>query len=208
MNDPVNEILIAAPTDVDLVAEVIGEAFEPLLVAEWLVDEDAERRLVLEAHTRLWVQRALEVGGRVTVLRTGDAACITAAAVVFPVVHGTPPSPIGYDLALAQACGHWTPRFRRLDRVLASHRPPDGPHLHLAFLAVQPSHQRQGLGTALLTEIVQRFPLLPVSLEASSLGSRELYRRLGFVDDGDPLVLPDGPQLWPMWRPALGGMEP
>lgn len=203
MNDT---ILTAASTDVDAITDVIAEAFESLEVAEWLVEDDPQRRPTLAAHTRLWVQRALELG-KATMIRTGDADCITAAAVVFPIILGGPPLPIDYDARLEQACGPWAARFRDLDRLLASHQ-PGHPHLHLAFLAVRPSHQRQGLGSALLTEIRHQYPLLPVSLEASSDDSRALYQRCGFVDDGDPLVLPNGPSLWPMWRPASADTEP
>ncbi|QYN34952.1 hypothetical protein K1T35_42510 [Pseudonocardia sp. DSM 110487] len=43
---------------------------------------------------------------------------------------------------------------------------------------------------------------LPAYLEATSLRSRSLYERHGFRDAGDPIQLPDGPSLWPMWRPT------
>ncbi|MFJ8632616.1 hypothetical protein [Streptomyces sp. NPDC093568] len=41
-------------------------------------------------------------------------------------------------------------------------------------------------------------------LEASSVRSRRLYERLGFEPEGEPIALPDGPRMWPMWREPRG----
>lgn len=41
---------------------------------------------------------------------------------------------------------------------------------------------------------------VPVYLEASTPRNRALYERHGFRDHGEPIPLPDGPRLQPMWR--------
>jgi hypothetical protein len=41
---------------------------------------------------------------------------------------------------------------------------------------------------------------MPGYLEASSMRSRALYERHGYVFMGKTLDLPDGPHMWPMWR--------
>lgn len=68
--------------------------------------------------------------------------------------------------------------------------------------------QGEGLGTALIGSALDRCDRegRAAYLEASSARSRLLYERLGFEAAGEPLLLPDGPHMWPMWRePRPGG---
>jgi ribosomal protein S18 acetylase RimI-like enzyme len=60
---------------------------------------------------------------------------------------------------------------------------------HLARLAVLPSHQRKGLGTALVKDAVQSVQafglgLLSVNTQENNLSSRKLYEKLGFRKTG------------------------
>jgi GNAT superfamily N-acetyltransferase len=87
--------------------------------------------------------------------------------------------------------------------ILTEQRHPVGrEHLYLAFLGVVPGAQGSGTGGRLLREGLARADAerLPAYLEASSARSRPFYERHGFRATGDPIVLPDGPRLWPMWR--------
>ncbi|GAA0931753.1 GNAT family N-acetyltransferase [Pseudonocardia zijingensis] len=87
--------------------------------------------------------------------------------------------------------------------ALVDQRYPVGrPHLYLAFLGVVPGVRGRGTGGALLRERLARADAdrVPAYLEASSARSRSLYERHGFRTTGAPIVLPDGPRLWPMWR--------
>ena len=72
------------------------------------------------------------------------------------------------------------------------------------FLGVVPGARGRGLGGALLRDRLVRADAegMPAYLEASSPRSRALYERHGFRATGDPIHLPDGPPLWPMWRAA------
>ncbi|MGH3713255.1 MAG: GNAT family N-acetyltransferase [Micromonosporaceae bacterium] len=114
------------------------------------------------------------------------------------------PGPKDYQRLLDEAVGSlYRGRFTQLDRLLADAHPTD-PHAHLAFAAVTPKRQHEGIGTAL---IAHRHALLDYQgraayLEASSPASRDLYARLGYAETGNPLTLPghDGPSFWPMWR--------
>jgi ribosomal protein S18 acetylase RimI-like enzyme len=78
---------------------------------------------------------------------------------------------------------------------------PTQPHAYLFLLGTRPRWQNQGLGSALLRELLERCDRdrIPSYLNASSAASRRLYRRHGFEVTGE-IVLPDGPSLWPMWR--------
>ena len=92
-----------------------------------------------------------------------------------------------------------------LDALFDQHHPTD-PHHHLAFLAVHPDQQGQGLGSALLADYHARLDQRGVAayLEASCERNRDLYLRHGYRPMGEPFRLPDGPPMWPMWRPPAG----
>ncbi|MHA6624661.1 GNAT family N-acetyltransferase [Pseudonocardia sichuanensis] len=87
--------------------------------------------------------------------------------------------------------------------ILTEQRHPVGrEHLYLAFLGVVPGTQGSGTGGRLLRDRLARADVerLPAYLEASSARSRPFYERHGFRTTGDPITLPAGPRLWPMWR--------
>ena len=74
---------------------------------------------------------------------------------------------------------------------------------HLALMAVRPSMQRAGMGSALLQHqhvLLDQWGL-PAYLEAADPTSRRLYSRHGYLDHGEPFpCTPAGPLLYPMWR--------
>lgn len=39
---------------------------------------------------------------------------------------------------------------------------------------------------------------------ARAARSRHFYRRHGYAERGQPIRLPDGPPMWPMWREPTG----
>jgi ribosomal protein S18 acetylase RimI-like enzyme len=187
----------AVATDAGWICELIGVAFQPLAVSQWLVPDPDRRAEVLPANFRIHVEHALMVG---QVHATADQS---AVAVWFPRDGDRPlPEPLAYEQRLAAACGEATERFRELDELFDRHHPAD-PHHHLAFLAVRPDQQRQGLGSTLLRHHHAHLDAKGVGayLEASSAESRNLYLRHGYRVTSAPFHLPDGTPMWPMWRP-------
>ncbi|PZF88553.1 GNAT family N-acetyltransferase [Micromonospora deserti] len=187
------------PAETALVAGRIAEAFLVLDATAWLVPDPGEREAVLAGHFEIMVDHAMRHG---LVYGTADRAGV---AVWLPSVGEPAPPPEDYDARLAAACGEWTPRFAHLDELFAVHHPhPD--HHHLAFLAVAPARQGEGVGTALLRHHHAWLDAngMPGYLEASSEHSRDLYARHGYRV-GELFRLPDGTPFWPMWRePAAG----
>jgi ribosomal protein S18 acetylase RimI-like enzyme len=181
------------------IAELIAVAFHPLAVARWLVPDPARRAEVLPANFRIFVDHALAHG---EVHVTTDRS---AAAVWFPRNGDPIPDPVAYSQRVAAACGENTERFFHLDGLFDKHH-PDQPHHHLAFLAVHPTHQRRGLGTALLAHHHARLDKAGIAayLEASSEAARDLYTRHGY-QVREPFHLPNSTPTWPMWRPPLVG---
>ncbi|RSN51802.1 GNAT family N-acetyltransferase [Actinomadura sp. WAC 06369] len=96
-------------------------------------------------------------------------------------------------------------RLRAFLETTAARHPVDRPHSYLQFLGVHPAHQGRGTGSALLARGLARADAagLPAYLEATSPQNRGLYERHGFAPFGAPIVLPDGPTIWPMWREPL-----
>lgn len=197
MSDTI-EITRAATSDAPEVAELIATAFHDLEVAQWLVPDPEQRAQILPANFRIWVDHALAHGQvQLTVDRLG-------VAVWFPRNPETPlPEPVGYSQRLAAACGEATPRFQHLDNLFDKHHPRMQPHHHLAFLAVHPQRQRQGVGAALLQRHHSRIDAFGVGayLEATSPGSKDLYEQHGYRQLHQNFWLPDGTPIWPMWRP-------
>ncbi|MEU5683945.1 GNAT family N-acetyltransferase [Streptomyces venezuelae] len=93
-------------------------------------------------------------------------------------------------------------RVEVIGRLTEAIHPTDRAHEYLHLIAVHPDRQGEGLGTALVTAVLDRCDRdgLHAYLEASNARSRDLYARLGFTFMGTTLDLPDGPPMWPMWR--------
>lgn len=188
------QIVMAGPDEAPVAAGIIADAFASLAVSAWLVPDAGQRRAVVEQDMLIWTTHALKHG---LISLTVDE---TGVAVWFPTAEPVP-EPDDYDERLDAACGPWADRFRTLDRTFEIHHPHGDPHHHLAFLAVRPGHQGEGIGTALLHHHHEMYPDVAMYLEASSRESRALYLRHGYLDRGRFTLPEDGPPLWSMWRP-------
>jgi ribosomal protein S18 acetylase RimI-like enzyme len=82
---------------------------------------------------------------------------------------------------------------------------PAQPFFYLAFIAVAPRLQGQGLGSALLAATLKRIDgkRMAAYLENSNLKNRRLYERAGFIARRN-IAPPRAPPLIAMWRPAQG----
>jgi GNAT superfamily N-acetyltransferase len=190
-------VVPAGAADLDTISQVIADAFHGLAPSRWLITDPATRRKIFPGYFRLYVEHALARGA---VYTTADRA---AAALWIPIGVDPTGPPAGYDQRLAAATTPWTARFRAFDAALDAHHPAGTPHHHLAILAVRPDRQGQGTGTALLRSYHQMLDGqvgAPAYLEASDLRTRQTYLRHGYADHGPPIRLPDGPQMYPMWR--------
>lgn len=192
----------AEPADADVLTRVIAAAFSGLAVSRWLVPDPCARTAIFRGYFRMYVEHALKEGIVLTTTAR-DAAALWIP--VGPDGPGGPPE--GYHDRLAAVTGPHLARFAALDERFDRHHPAGVPHEHLAILAVRPDRQRLGLGTAILNA---RHAILdrdgtPAYLEASDPGTREIYLAHGYADLGEPIRLPDGPAMYPMWRHPRGG---
>ncbi|GAB3436110.1 GNAT family N-acetyltransferase [Actinophytocola sediminis] len=177
-------------------------------VLSWVIDdEDARRRLTVGAGPEPTVAY-LE-----SVLHSGELLIAESGAVLgislwerIDRAQGTPglQDPQGAQF-IEHTYGEYADRMKLLI-ALTGERLPAGAYWYLLNIVVDQDRRGQGIGGTLLGEQLRRLDEdgMPAYLEASSPRNRKLYQRVGFADLGDPIQLPDGPRLQPMWRPAAG----
>jgi GNAT superfamily N-acetyltransferase len=186
----------ATLADADQLAQTIAQAFHDLAPCQWLVEDPDTRARIFPAYFRLYAELGLRSG---TVLATPDQQ---AVAVWLPVQPDAIPALPDHDWRLAAITGPRADRFHTFDELLDERHPAEPAHEWLAILAVHPSRQYQGIGSALLSHyhgLLDRDGT-PAYLEAAEPRLCTLYRRHGYQELGEPIQLPAGPELVPMWR--------
>lgn len=193
-------IIPADLDDLELLSEVIADAYFDLPPFRWLIADPDARRRVFPAYFRILLDQA-RISGVIWTTPDRDAA-----AVWIPTGDRPRSPPVGYPAQLSAATSPWTGRFRAFDATLNRRHPIGIPHAHLALLAVRPGRQGQGIGTALLRARHQQLDDARVSsyVEASAQRNRDLYLRHGYCELAPAIRLPGGPALYPLWRePSL-----
>jgi GNAT superfamily N-acetyltransferase len=198
-------VVKAGLRDIEPLSVVVADAFVDLPPSRWLVTDRTDRIQVFPAFFGLYVEHGINEG----VVWTTPGR--DAAAIWLPCPAGLAEPP-GYRDRLAAITGIWLDRFEAFDETLTTHhqfRHRD--HDWLAILAVHPSMQGQGIGTALLAHHHDLLDQVgqPGYLEAANLADRDFYRHRGWRDIGEPFSLPEaGPPMFPMWRDPQPGRRP
>jgi ribosomal protein S18 acetylase RimI-like enzyme len=188
--------------DAGALAQLFTAAFFNDPILDWISRSGPKRAAGLEAFFfRLLCKRAIPAG---EVWMSDDGA---ACAIWLP--PGIPAWPVGLVAQLrllplfVRLCG-----FGRLARGAAmsgamEKAHPHERHFYLFFMAVDPSFQGRGLGSAILDATLKHIDEagMPAYLENSNLRNTRLYERAGFVPQKS--ISPEGaPPLIPMWRTA------
>jgi len=108
--------------------------------------------------------------------------------------------PLGFGWSGFQRLVDFDKVQRRLHEQYAK-----GPHWFLATIGVDPAHQGQGIGSALLAPVLARADeqRMPCYLETHTTGNVRLYERHGF-QVMERLENPTSVPLWAMRRPPAG----
>jgi len=191
-------IRTAGADDRESVARLLDSAFQDDPVSGWIFPGEDERRTIHPRLMAAFVDIVL-AEGRVDVTEDG-AACALWLPVPAESTHGHDDQD-GFA-QLREALDPDNERIELIGRLTADVHPSGRAHEYLWMIGVAPERQGEGLGTALIGAVLERCDreTVPAYLEASSARSRVLYERLGFELVERPLHLPDGPQMWPMWR--------
>ena len=191
----------AGPADAQAIAEILDQAFMDEPVNRWVFPDPADRARRQPGFFRLYADHVLATG-EVYFTADGDGAALWRY-----IDPAAPPAPAVPRELLARACGPNYPRMRTLLELLAPCHPRQHRHGYVTFIGVRPARQGNGLGAALLRDRLAALDAagVPAYLEATSAGSLRLYQRLGFAPLPTTVTLPEGPPLFPMWRPAGAG---
>lgn len=194
---PVTEIRVAHPDELQPIAELLAAAFQTGDLAPWLIARADVRARVYPPYFSMLAEHALTHG----IVDVDDQ--LRAVALWYPHDGTDLPDIDNYDHRLAMTVGEFLHRFRTLDAAMQDHHPTEGHH-YLAFLAVHPEHQGNGLGSALLEHHHRALDAhgIPAYLEATGERNSALYARHGYEPRPAYPVTPGGPLLHPMWRPT------
>ncbi|WP_371527279.1 GNAT family N-acetyltransferase [Streptomyces sp. NBC_01283] len=179
----------------DLV-RLLDEAFRDDPVSSWVFPDAEYRRRRHGALMDGFLDLALSEG-YVDITEDGSAV-----ALWWSVPAGADEDAEEGPAQLREAVDPGNARIEEIARLTGEAHPTERPHQYLHMIGVSPERQGEGLGSALIGAVLERCDRegLHAYLEASSSRSRALYSRLGFRFIGNAINLPDGPQLWPMWR--------
>lgn len=202
-------IRTAGEDDRDLVVRLLDEAFQDDPVSDWVFPGAEYRRAT---HHRLMAAftDATLADGRVDLVEDGSACALWLSVPAEDPGHGGAAEGEDEFAELRRAVDADNERVELIGRLTAGIHPQGRPHEYLWMIGVAPGRQGEGLGTALIGSALDRCDRegRAAYLEASSERSAVLYRRLGFEHLGEPLRLPDGPLMYPMWREPRTGNSP
>ena len=184
--------------DVQRVAGVLARAFHADPPSAWFFPNLATRSAKLERSFALMLRRLYLRHGEcyVTVDLHGAAAWLP------PTRRG-----MGRLEVLHMVPGLVRLFGRRLPRVMGGFNLMEGahpsePHYYLPVMGVDPRHQGEGIGKALMAPILRRCDEehTPAYLEATTPRNRAFYERLGFELVRERRFPHGGPPLWGMGR--------
>lgn len=205
-------IRTAAEGDRELVVRLLDEAFQDDPVSGWVFPGRDYRRAT---HHRLMAAFTdiVLADGRIDITEDGSACALWMSVPADDPGHEDPHGGGRSDdddfARMRRAVDPGNERVELIGRLTADVHPSGRAHEYLWMIGVVPARQGEGLGTALIGSVLGRCDRegRAAYLEASSERSRLLYERLGFEAGGEPLVLPDGPHMWPMWREPRTGVR-
>jgi ribosomal protein S18 acetylase RimI-like enzyme len=195
------EIRKARAGEIDMLARTLALAFYDDPAIAWLVPDDARRMAIAQRGFHLFLRR-LWLRHDETYVADDDAAgvCVWEPPGTWRISLG---AQIALLPAMVRVYGRNMPRvIGALNTIERDH--PTEPHHYLAFVGVAPERQGRGIGSMLMKPVLDRCDAdaVPAYLEASSVRSRALYERHGFVVTEELRLGRGSPPVWRMWRAA------
>ncbi len=192
-------------------ARVLANAFADAPRFEYLLPSDTRRHAKLTWYWGAVIRACIQSGWPVQVV-VGDARSTVRAVAIWE-----PPQQVKHSILTLVRSGLVAAplrlglsayrRRRALGRLLAELDPPH-PCWYLDTIGVEPSEQRTGLGTALLSTMLLRIDeqALPSFLDTSAPDNLGYYERFGFRVTAES-SLPNGLPLWGMTRPPRSSLS-
>ncbi len=198
-------IRTAGDDDRELIVRLLDEAFQDDPVSGWVFPGREYRRATHHKLMAAFTDVVL-ADGRIDITEDGSACALwmsVPAEVSGDAEAGAEDRPEDDGFARTrQDVDPDNERVELIGRLTAAVHPSGRAHEYLWMIGVTPGRQGEGLGSALIGSVLDRCDRegRAAYLEASNERSRLLYERLGFEAAGEPLALPEGPFMWPMWR--------
>ncbi len=191
---PQPTITTATPADEEAVIAVIARAFRADPVTQWAFDQPQQHAAHFPAFVRGFAGRAFEHGSADFI-----AGYLGAALWLPPGVRSDTAALVPW-LRRTLSPAVQPDYFAVLERMERFH--PREPHWYLAILGIDPAHQGQGYGSALLRHGLMRCDRdhACAYLESSNPKNIPLYERYGFELQG-AIQAGASPPLFPMRRP-------
>jgi ribosomal protein S18 acetylase RimI-like enzyme len=190
-------IRLARPGEADVLGAALADALADDPVFRWLIPASRRRDERLGSFFTAMSSAYLRAG-KPAYLGGDDAG---AALWADPAASWQLQVDLGQLRAILGAFGPRVVRGVRTQMQLSSLHPGD-PHWYLGYLGVRRSRQGQGMGAALLEEVLTRADDADVAayLESSNERNLTLYQRHGFQVVDELRLLRRGPPVWRMWR--------
>jgi ribosomal protein S18 acetylase RimI-like enzyme len=186
----------AKATEVSTINRVLARAFQEDPIFRWIVPDGRARQRVLPEVFGAFAEVYVDHGETyVADGETGAALWVPPGVEPFTEEQGE-----SFAQRMVELLGPQAERGFELNQLLEEHHPQD-PCWYLQFAGVIPEQQRRGLGSRLLSTVLDRADAdgSAAYLEATSPDNRRLYERHGFDTVGE-LRPTQGPPLWSMWR--------
>ena len=196
------EVRPARRADVSALSRVLGRAFHDDPVMRWLQPDAARRTAALPTFFATVARHHFLASSASEVAVSADV--VGAAALWDPPGRWqqTSREQVAMVPGVLRAFRGRLGAARALaEQMKAVH--PEEPHWYLAIIGSDPVVRGGGFAAALMRSRLERCDAegAPAYLESSNPDNVPYYNRFGFEVTGQ-IVVPDGPTLWPMWRPA------
>lgn len=189
-------VCLVAQDDLDALGTVLGRAYAGDPVWSWVYPQsDRSRRLARMFRSLLRATR-----DRGATVLTDQA---TRGAAIWQRSDDRGLGVLG-NLRMGTSMVASGARVRRGQAVMRAieRRHPKEPHWYLAVLGIDPTHQGEGIGSALVRHVLDDPANVgePAYLETETPANVPFYERHGFRVVGELDVPGGGPHLWLMWR--------
>ena len=194
------EVSRVAPSRGNDVGRALASAFADDPVIGWLIpfgidNRDARLRIFFTSMATSYLRR----GKHVYLAGDGLGAALWSA----PGSWELPMSDVAKQAPQAiRAFGKNLPRALRTQLEAEAGHPKKPLHWYLGYLGVVQGSQGQGIGSAMLREVLTGADTegVPAYLESSNERNVPLYERHGFKVTTSYPALGKGPTIWRMWR--------
>ncbi len=202
-------VVSATPADLPEAAQLLATAFKDDPVIQAFVPGPHDRVARLTQVFASELRSGALPGGQIDLARSDDGTLLGVGVWVSPGYRDRIWAQLRELPSRLSALGlRHVPQALRTSIIVGRHRPRE-PHWYVTELVVHPTAQGEGIGSQLLRHGLSRADRSghAVYLEASSPGSRALYTRNGFVDQGLLNLSSDGYPMG-MLRPAMPSPSP